>query len=73
MSADCRGNSNCTEPRNTAARSGLRDVASRFVKRANDAIDKGDPTAARDALRRARQADASLPSIRTAEARLSAN
>ncbi|MFO0690992.1 MAG: serine/threonine-protein kinase [Myxococcota bacterium] len=59
------------DPRNTAARTGLREVASRFVQRANDAIDKGDLAAARDALRRARQADASLPAIRTAEARLS--
>jgi len=58
------------DAQNAAARSGLREVATRLVKRANDAIDKGDEAAARADLRRARQADASLPAIRTAEARL---
>ncbi|MBK7951712.1 MAG: serine/threonine protein kinase [Deltaproteobacteria bacterium] len=58
------------DPRNAAARSGLREVASRFVQRAQKDIEKGDKAAAKENLRRARQADASFPGIRATEARL---
>lgn len=60
------------EPGNASAKSGLREIASRYVKRANEAIDQGDAASARDHLRHARQADASHSGIRAAEKKLSA-
>lgn len=58
------------EPGNASAKSGLRAIAAAFVERANAAIDAGDASAARDHLRRARQADSGHPGIRAAEARI---
>jgi Tfp pilus assembly protein PilF len=58
------------EPGNATAKTGLRELASRLVKRANEAIDQGDMAAAREHLRHARQADASHSGIRAAESRL---
>jgi hypothetical protein len=60
------------EPGNQAAKSGLRDIAARYVKRANEALDQGDTAGARDHLRNARQADASIAGIRAVEKRLAA-
>lgn len=59
------------EPGNATAKSGLREIASRYVQKANDAIAAGDTATARDQLRQARQADASHSGIRAAESRLS--
>jgi serine/threonine-protein kinase len=58
------------EPGNQRAKSGLRDIAARYVKRANEALDQGDAASARDHLRHARQADASHTGIRAVEQRL---
>ena len=59
------------EPGNATAKGGLREIASRLVQRANEAIDKGDTATARDHLRHARQADSGNSGIRAAESRLS--
>ena len=59
------------EPGNATAKSGLREIASRYVQRANEAIDKADMATARDHLRHARQADSGNSGIRAAESRLS--
>ena len=59
------------EPGNSTAKSGLREIASRYVKRASEAVENGDATAARDHLRHARQADPSNSGIRAVEKRLS--
>ena len=61
------------EPGNASAKGGLREIASRYVERANEAIDKGDMATARDHLRQARQADSGNAGIRAAESRLSEN
>lgn len=58
------------DPANDTARSGLREIASRLVARAEGALDEGDTASAREALRQARQADASFSGIREAEQRL---
>ena len=58
------------EPGNATAKSGLREIASRYVQRANEAIDKADMATARDHLRHARQADSGNPGIRAVESRL---
>jgi len=58
------------DPSNVAAKSGLREIAARYVDRANAAIEKGDTATARDELRRARQADPTHSGIRAAESRL---
>ncbi len=61
------------EPGNQRAKSGLRDIAARYVKRANEALDQGDAAGARDHLRHARQADASHSGIRAVEKRLASH
>ncbi|MEZ4333254.1 MAG: protein kinase [Myxococcota bacterium] len=58
------------DPGNETARSGLGEIASRLVARAEQALDRGDTAAAREALRQARQADARFSGIRAAEQRL---
>ena len=58
------------EPGSQAAKSGLREIASRYVALANEAVDQGDVTTAREHLRRAREADASHSGIREAEQRI---
>ena len=58
------------EPGNSTAKGGLRDIASRYVKRASKSLDQGDAAAARDHLRHARQADPSHAGIRAVEKRL---
>ncbi|MEZ4278553.1 MAG: serine/threonine-protein kinase [Myxococcota bacterium] len=58
------------EPGNAAAKSGLREIAARYVALANAAVDEGDTATAREHLRRARQADASHAGIRAAEQRI---
>lgn len=60
------------EPGNQAAKSGLREVATRCVKLGNEAVDQGDAATARQHLRNARLADASHAGIRALEQRLAA-
>jgi tRNA A-37 threonylcarbamoyl transferase component Bud32 len=60
------------EPGNQAAKSGLREIASRYVRLANEAVDQGDAAKAREHLGNARRADASHSGIRAVEQRIAA-
>jgi len=58
------------DPNNDAAKSGMRNIASRYVAMADRAIDGSDLEKARDFVDRARKADGTYPGIRAIEDRL---
>ena len=58
------------DPNNTDARSGMRNIASRYVAMADRAIDGSDLEKARTYVDRAKQADDGYPGIRAIEERL---
>lgn len=58
------------DPNNDTARSGMRNIASRYVAMADRAIDGSDPDKARTFVDRARKADETYPGIRAIEERL---
>ncbi len=59
------------DSRNSTARAGLRDIASRYVAMAERSIDKGEFDQAQTYADRARIADDSFPGLAELEARLS--
>lgn len=58
------------DPNNDAAKSGMRNIAGRYVAMADRAIDGSDLEKARDLVDRARKADGTYPGIRAIEERL---
>lgn len=59
------------DPRNADARRGLHEIAKRYLARARESFEQGDRAAAREHVRRARQADGGLAGLRLLERRMS--
>ncbi|MCP4906933.1 MAG: serine/threonine protein kinase [bacterium] len=58
------------DPNEERAKNGLREVASRYVRLAGQALDKGDLEGARTFVDRAKRADATQPGIASLESRI---